>query len=281
MMSIKGNLQYISLITLLAIPLLGLLFTLQEAGGLGVATVLVLNILVLPIVTEVLIYLYRRLRNRLYKTGNLKEVWLYCALIAPFISLLSGVAYLGCLLAMGLIGLFLRWDWKVLPSNQEGICCGQASSMGAEQNKMSPVDPNPRLFVLIGVFLVPGPLLWFSWKSIEFLIPFEISTQFPNSGRLDWITVPVVLSHTMLSPLIGRCLWLLYLLLRRRLESRGSLPEVLVVCFFTSVFFFLVFFLFFLIGIGGALAILAIGFFLWQDGKEIQATLAEPLSTVE
>jgi len=263
MISIKSNVQYLLILAVLALPLPEVWWKILQKDfgfveGLVGLILMVITICLLPLVAEIYCFVYRQLRRRLFKTGNLKGVLLYCGLIGPLISVVSLAAFVGGLYAMLLIGFFLWRDWR-------GVAVTVRSQTGAT-NK-----PGVKLFVVTGAYLIP--ILW--------VVTFAQGAYIQNG-------LEILLFNVAISPVVRRLGWLVYFGCYLRLLRQRELLEVVPFFLFSYSVVSLFLFGFFIAlykpaalfaGVGSFFVMLAIGYFLWQDRKEIDAAKTESLNT--
>jgi len=263
MISIKSNLQYLLLFTVLALPLLEICWNYLQIvfegpeGGAGFVPI-ALNAILLPFTAELCHWVYRRYRSVLYETGDLKEVLFLCWMVAPFISLFAFLAYFGGLFAMGLICFFLWKDWKEW---------GKTTENSRQAEKSAPaLEPSVQLYFLMAVLVLPFPGLWWALEhgGFEFLSL--------NTGR------SLLVLNLYLLPFIAKLFYSYYSGVRKELYRTKNRKNLLirfgVFAPLRALFAFTAY-------LGGLLAMGLIGFFLWRDWKEFLHTGSQPAEDPE
>jgi len=277
--SLDPNTQFYFLMAALVVPFPALWWLLEQGGFAPESLVtgraiLALNLYFVPFIAQLFFDQYRRVRSKLYRTNRAKEVLLAFGADAPSLAMSAMLAYIGGLLAMGLIGFFLWRDWKDL------LCSGSAPPEEPDWapfvgfNLAAPLKIKPRFFILIGAFLfpLPGAVTIFMWDENDFFL-FRL------------IILPVAL---FFFPPVGRLCWTAYLWisepLQRGKQMQDMLPRYLTALLCLPLIISVPSYLFIpgvglFIGVGSLSAMLAIGYFLWQDEKELLVNNGESLNT--
>jgi len=272
----EENTQFYLILAVLALPFPGLWWGLEHWGieflSLNMGRfLLVLNLYLVPFIAQLFFSQYRRVRKKLYGSNRPKEVLMGHWVYAPFLALSAMAAYIGGLLAMGLIGVFLWRDWNDFEKTGREPAGRPQWTPSIRHQPEASIEPRAQLLILIGLPLFPAPCVG----------AYVLSHGVPDTFLIAWLSLP-------LFSLVGRLCWLAYLWLREMLQSSGDFRKMLPRYLLASAgipFLFYSFFILcaplvaFSIGVGSFSVMLAIGYFLWQDEKELQKAKSEPLST--
>ena len=274
--ALEPNVQFCLLMAALALPFPGLWWLLEHGGFEFISleiggAILVLNLYFVPFIAQLIFAQYQRTCKELYRTKDLRNVLIRFGACAPLHALLAMVAYLGGLLAMGMVGWFLWRDRKECLRTGREPAGNILWEPNAKYGIGVPFKANHRILILVGIFLFPIPWVEaIGWRNdLEDGLFFALMTlpSFPVVGRLCWAAYLQLLGALKQGKLPQEILplYLLYLI---------GIPVVLSVLFRLCLPNAGL-----SIGVGSFSVMLAIGYFLWQDEKELQKTKSEPLST--